>query len=184
MVREHEKGSKEKKHLLSEEITLSLGIAEIHEARFPGAAPMQLFELIIALLSDKHVPRYSVHMQRDSNRSPQRLGIMLLVLCIGTIFDWFAHQASPSFGVPSSYFRNKILFGTIIGFVALEILRKFVRSDRWLAFGSTLTIAILLQTRYYMEGYDLNFVFLFMGIHFVVFFLPALVLFHFFKKIL
>lgn len=102
---------------------------------------------------------------------------MLIVMCVGTLFDFFAHQTSERFAVPEYYFRNKLIFGTLIGWIGILILRRFVPSDRWLAFWVTLGIAVALQTRYYLEGYDPTFVFLFMGIHFVVFFIPAFLLF-------
>lgn len=114
----------------------------------------------------------------------RQIAILLAVICIGTIFDWFAHRTSPQFDVPSSYFRNKILFGTLIGFIALRIFSRFVKNTGWLAFAVTLTVAILLQVRYSLEGYDPFFVFLFLGIHFVVFFVPALLLFRRYRNIL
>lgn len=108
--------------------------------------------------------------------------LVLAVISIGTVFDWFAHGVSPRFAVPEYYFPHKILYGTIIGLLALWAYRRFLTSDRWLAFAVTLTVAILIQVRYYLQGYDLTFVLLFAGVHFVVWFVPAVLLFPIFRK--
>ena len=114
----------------------------------------------------------------------RQLCLLALVIVIGTIFDWFAHQVRPEFWVPTEYFRHKIIFGTVIGFIAFSVLRPFVRSDFWLAVGVAATVSVLLQTKYFLQGYDLTFVFLFMGIHFIVFALPALFVFRRWRHVL
>ena len=114
----------------------------------------------------------------------RQVALILAAICIGTVFDWFAHNTNPRFAVPEYYFSHKILYGTIIGIVALRIERRFVRSDRRLAFCVALTVAILIQVRYFLQGYDLTFVLLFAGVHFVVWFVPALILFPRFSKII
>ena len=113
----------------------------------------------------------------------QQLGLIVLVIVIGTIFDWIAHQASPRFGVPREYFSNKVLFGSLIGFVAFRLFRRHLKKPTHQALAVSFIVAVLLQTRYYLEGYDLFFVFLFMGIHFVAFLVPALFIFKRFKRI-
>lgn len=112
----------------------------------------------------------------------RQIALVLVVICIGTVGDWFAHGLSPRFAVPEYYFPHKILYGTIIGVIALWLYRRFLPSDRWLAFAVALTTAILIQVRYYLQGYDLTFVFLFAGVHFVVWFIPAVILFPLFRK--
>jgi hypothetical protein len=112
----------------------------------------------------------------------RQIVLIFMIISIGTVFDWFAHGLSPRFAVPEYYFPHKILYGTIIGSLALWIERRFLSSDRWLAFWVTLTVAILIQVRYAVQGYALSFVLLFAGIHFAVWFIPALLLFPAFRK--
>jgi len=107
----------------------------------------------------------------------QQLGVLLLVFLIGTGLDWIAHQVNEEYAVPFWYYRNKVIFGVILGFVVLAIARRFTGNPRWLAFWVALIVAVLLQTRYYFMGYSLDFVFIFMAVHFVAFLLPAWFLF-------
>ena len=120
-------------------------------------------------------------MQRIRSIVQQAI-LILSVICIGTVGDWFAHDASPLFAVPEYYFPHKILYGSLIALLALWAYRHFVPSDRWLAFCVTLTTAILIQVRYFLQGYDLTFVLLFAGVHFIVWFVPALFLFPAFHR--
>lgn len=108
--------------------------------------------------------------------------VMFAVICIGTVFDWFAHQTSPLFSVPDYYFRNKIIFGTLIGWIALQVYRRRTANERWIAIWTSLTIAVLLQTRYFLEGYNLTFVISFLFVHFAAFLLPALLLFGMYRR--
>lgn len=108
--------------------------------------------------------------------------LILTIIVIGTVFDWFAHGLSPRFAVPDYYFPHKILYGTIIGCIALWVFRLWIKNDRLLALVVTATVAVLIQVRYYMLGYDLTFVLLFAGVHFVVWFVPAFLLFPLFRK--
>lgn len=108
--------------------------------------------------------------------------LLFVVICIGTAGDWLVHGLSPRFAVPEYYFPHKIFYGAIIGMIALWVERRFVPSDRWLAFWVALTVAILIQVQYFLQGYNLTFVLLFAGVHFVVWFIPALILFPLFRK--
>lgn len=90
------------------------------------------------------------------------LGIILLF----TLIDFFVHQLSPKYDVPSYYFRNKIIFGTLLGFFSYLVVRKQKLLVKVLVFSAI--ISVLLQIRYYLEGYPRDFVFLFLGIHFVI----------------
>jgi len=112
----------------------------------------------------------------------KQIALILMIIAIGTVFDWFVHGFSPRFAVPEYYFPHKIVYGTVIGVIALWVYRCLIPSDRWLAFAVTLTVAILIQVRYYLQGYDLTFVLLFAGVHFVVWFIPAVFLFPAFRK--
>jgi len=112
----------------------------------------------------------------------KQVAIVLAVIVIGTVFDWFAHGLSPRFAVPEYYFPHKVLYGTIIGSIALWVYRLWIKNDRLLALAVTATVAVLIQVRYYVQGYDLTFVLLFAGIHFVIWFVPAFLLFPAFRK--
>ena len=51
-------------------------------------------------------------------------GVVLIILVLGTIIDYFAHSTSPRFGVPPEYFRNKVIYGSIIGLLSLWIFKN------------------------------------------------------------
>jgi len=90
------------------------------------------------------------------------LGIILLF----SLIDFFIHKLSNEYAVPDFYFRNKIIFGTLIGFLSYFFLRKQTVWPKTLLFSAIISIS--LQIRYYLEGYPKDFVFLFLGIHFVI----------------
>ena len=110
------------------------------------------------------------------------IGSLTIILVIGTVLDYFVHSLSPHFDVPGYYFRNKIIFGILYGLIALWLFKR-VTNLNLKAVLFSLFISIILQTRYLIEGYDLGFVFLFMGVHFVVFLIPALIVFNLFPRL-
>lgn len=95
----------------------------------------------------------------------------LLIFVVIVIFagvDFLFHQLSEKFAVPSYYFRNKIIFGTLLGFVILFFIKN-IKSRFWQSFIFSILIATLLQTRYTLEGYDFfGFVLPFLFIHFFI----------------
>ncbi len=97
----------------------------------------------------------------------KRIGIILLVILaiilIFTFIDYFFHQLSETYAVPERYFTNKVIFGTIIGFITYLLTQKMKPWMQTVIF--SVTVSTLLQTRYYLEGYALDFVLLFLGIH-------------------
>lgn len=167
------------------------------------------------------------------------IAVVSVILVVATFFDYLAHSTSPRFGVPPEYFTNKVIYGSLIGLLALLVFRKtaymiagallyavlitsvsaqigirlplpeggtalvlalavrflvllggvsaFTALMYWIAnhFQKPTKMAILfsyaialgLQTKYFFLGFDLFFVFLFMFLHFVMFLLPAVVLF-------
>jgi len=92
-----------------------------------------------------------------------RFIIVLGVILIFGAFDYYAHSLSLEYTVPSRYFRNKIIFGTVYGFVTYLLIRRQSLFMRALIF--SLAVSVLLQIRYFLEGYPLDFVELFLGIH-------------------
>ena len=113
--------------------------------------------------------------KREENTSPDfKRGFVALififeVILVFTFFDYIIHAISPDYTVPSYYFTNKIIYGTLIGFVTYLLVRKkpLVQKSAILA----ATVSVLLQIRYLLVGYPLSFVLLFLVIHFVILFI-------------
>jgi len=95
-----------------------------------------------------------------------RFAVVLAVILVFGAFDYVAHSSSDEYSVPPRYFRNKIIFGTLYGFIAYVLARRLPLFRR--AFVFSLVVSILLQIRYFLEGYALDFVILFLGIHFLI----------------
>lgn len=110
------------------------------------------------------------------------IGIVLLtVILLLTIVDHSIHNLQSAWGVPDYYFGNKIPYGFLWGIVGLFLAKNY--SNIWikgLIFSGT--IAVTLQTRYFIEGYPLNFVFLFLLIHFLILYPLSIIMFLVFNK--
>jgi len=94
------------------------------------------------------------------------LFISFIIILILTIIDYFIHSLSPDYAVPSYYFRNKVIFGTIIGFIVLIFAQKLSTSKKSVIFSAV--VSLLLQVRYFLEGYPIKFVLEFLFIHFLI----------------
>jgi uncharacterized membrane protein len=92
--------------------------------------------------------------------------VILAVILLFTLVDYFTHQLRAEYAVPSWYFRNKIIFGTIIAFITWLFVRN--KSPGVKALVISAVTSILLQIRYYLLGYSLDFVLLFLVIHFLI----------------
>ena len=92
--------------------------------------------------------------------------ISFIVILILAIIDYFIHSLSPDYAVPSYYFRNKVIFGTIIGFIVLIFTQKLSISKKSVIFSAV--VSLLLQVRYFLEGYPIKFVLEFLFIHFLI----------------
>lgn len=92
--------------------------------------------------------------------------ISLVVISIFAVIDYFIHLLSPDYSVPSYYFRNKVIFGTIIGFIAIIFAQKLSIGKKSLVFSAV--VSLLLQARYFLEGYPKKFVLEFLFIHFFI----------------
>ena len=101
--------------------------------------------------------------------------VTLLIILLFTALDYFTHGLSPEYSVPNYYFRNKIIFGTLIGFLALIFLNKINWGKRALL--TSLIVSVLLQTKYYLEGYPKKFVFEFMLFHFLMLVVSSFIVF-------
>ena len=101
---------------------------------------------------------------------------LLVVILLFSGIDYLFHSLKLEWAVPDYYFRNKIIFGFLWAIPALGLsllFRKFWQR----AFIFSLIIATVLQVRYYFEGYPLNFVLIFLFIHFVILFFLSLMMF-------
>lgn len=92
--------------------------------------------------------------------------VVLVSILIFTLFDYIVHGLSSDYDVPGYYFRNKIIFGTIIGFIVYLLMIKEKLFTRVLMF--SLIISVLLQIRYFLEGFPINFVLEFLVYHFFI----------------
>lgn len=102
------------------------------------------------------------------------------IILIFAMIDFLIHKLSNEYDVPGYYFRNKVIFGTLIGFFSYLFIRKQKLWVKSLAF--SILVSVLLQTRYYLEGYPADFVFLFLGIHFAILLAVSLLVFKLAKK--
>lgn len=89
--------------------------------------------------------------------------IVVIIIAVFTFIDYLFHLLSEEYAVPGYYYRNKMIFGTIIGFITYLFTAKAKPVTRAIIFSAA--VSILLQLRYYLEGYPRDFVFLFLGIH-------------------
>ena len=97
--------------------------------------------------------------------------IFLIIFAIIILFafvDYLFHSLSEEYAVPPRYFPNKIMYGTIYGFIIFLLVRK--QSHFMKSFLFSLIVDVSLQTRYFLEGYPFDFVFLFLLLHFVILF--------------
>src|SRR5689334_3503076 len=102
---------------------------------------------------------------------------LLIVILLFTIGDHVVHGLEDKWSVPDYYFRNKIPFGFLWAVVGYYLARK--SANPWLkALIVGAIVAITLQTRYFLEGYPRDFVFLFLLIHFAILY-PLLVIMFF-----
>lgn len=106
--------------------------------------------------------------------------LALSIMLIGTVIDFLMHGLSEEYAVPSFYFPNKIVFGTIFFFIGLILFRKFHPANK--AITISLIVVLLLQIRYFLEGYPIDFVFIFLFIHFGAFLVPSWALLTIFRK--
>jgi len=107
----------------------------------------------------------------------KQLGFILLIVLLGTIIDYAVHSSSQRFFVLLEYYPNKIIFGTFWGFVSFKILRRWIKTPMALAVSMCAFVSIVLQTKYFLQGYAVDFVILFMFLHFGMFILPAVPIF-------
>jgi peptidoglycan/LPS O-acetylase OafA/YrhL len=92
--------------------------------------------------------------------------ISILIVSVFTAMDYYVHSWSDEYAVPSYYFTNKLMFGTLLMFLALTFTQKM--KLHWRALTTSLVVSALLQTRYFFEGYPTEFVLEFLLYHFLM----------------
>ena len=107
---------------------------------------------------------------------------VLVIILIFTFIDFLIHLLKEEYSVPGYYFRNKIIFGTIWGFIVYLLIKGFKISLFIKSLIFSAATSIVLQFRYYLEGYPKDFVFLFLGIHFVILVLVSYIGFKLIEK--
>ena len=105
-----------------------------------------------------------------------------IIILIFTFIDYLIHSLKEEYFVPSWYYTNKMIYGTLIGFITLSLLQKFKNIHiKTLIF--SLVVSTLLQTRYALTGYDIYFVVLFLFIHFIILSPSTYLIIRLFKKL-
>ncbi len=114
----------------------------------------------------------------------KRIALIVLIICLGTIIDYFVHQMDPRFSVPATYFPHKIFYGSLWAFVGYFVFKKYLTTPLLLAFTMAAVPAILLQTMYYIQKHQLGWVVLFfLLLHFLMFIIPGFFVCRRFKDI-
>lgn len=98
------------------------------------------------------------------------LMILMIVILLFTIIDLMVHSVSDTWSVPEYYFKNKIPFGFLWWIVGIFCSKK-IKNIWWKSGVIAGIIAIALQMRYFIEGYAISFVFLFLLFHFIILYL-------------
>ena len=81
------------------------------------------------------------------------LFVSLIIVGLFTAIDALFHIVIPGFNVSTQYFVNKVLFGTILTFIALLIVQAFPRNTKsvykwYKSLSIAITVSSLLQLRY------------------------------------
>ncbi len=128
---------------------------------------MLLFSCLFLCKEDdmKNKKREAKKEKLDFKKVSLILLVVLAIILIFTFIDYLIHSLSEEYAVPDYYYRNKIIFGTGIGFIAYLFIGKKKPLTKALMFSGV--IAVLLQIRYFLEGFPLKFVVEFLFFHFI-----------------
>jgi|SRR3989344_718666 len=104
----------------------------------------------------------------------KRVGLILLIICMGTAIDYAVHQTDARFSVPFVYFPHKIFYGVLWSFLGYLVFRKKIQTHFSLAMVISASPAIILQAMYFIQHHLLVWVTVFfLLLHFLMFLLPA-----------
>lgn len=110
-------------------------------------------------------------MKKSKNIS-LRITAMFLAVLVFTFFDWMVHSSFSYLAVPTWYFRNKIIFGTLYASLASLIFKKGSVNKQAIII-TAITVS-LLQIRYALYGYPLLFHLIVLSEHFVFMYFASL----------
>ena len=104
----------------------------------------------------------------------KRIGLILIIISLGTVIDYFVHETDSRFFVAFVYFPHKIFYGTLWAFVGYLVFRKYTATHFGLAIVISATPAVILQAMYFIQNHLLVWVaLLFLFLHFLMFIVPA-----------
>lgn len=107
--------------------------------------------------------------------------VLLIVILLFTIVDHVIHSLQSGWGVPDYYYKDKIPAGFFWGVVGMFLAKRF--QNIWLkSLVVAGVIAVTLQVRYFIEGYALDFVLIFLIFHFLILFFLLAGMFSLFEK--
>ena len=95
-------------------------------------------------------------MKKQIKKSIATFLLIFIVVLVFTFIDFLFHIISKEYSVPSWYFRNKIIVETIYVVIAYYALRRL--NPALSSFIAAVVTSALLQARYYVLGFDLEFV--------------------------
>ncbi len=106
---------------------------------------------------------------------------LLTAILIFTLGDYLVHIMENAWSVPPHYFWNKVPAGLLLAVIGTLIATKI--KNIWLkALIVGIFTATLLQGRYFIEGYALDFVIIFLFIHFAILYFPLVIVFSAYNK--
>jgi len=106
---------------------------------------------------------------------------VLITILIFAFFDYIIHEFDSDYSVPSYYFKDKIIYGTLWGILFYAILNVWKTGVAFKSFMFSILISVVLQVRYFYEGYPLNFVIEFLFFHFFILWAVSYAMFKIFK---
>ena len=121
-----------------------------------------------------------VKSRYNYSKIPYIVLTIIFIMAVFYILDLYAHSLSESYAVPSYYFKNKIIYGLLFLFASYYFARE--KSPIIKALSVSTVTAILLQVNYFLEGYPIDFVFLFLVLHWIMIFIPSIIAFNLLKK--
>ena len=108
--------------------------------------------------------------KKRGNLGPKQISLILIlileIMLVFAVLDYFAHALINLSQVPTYYFGDEAIYGTILGFFVYLIIRKNRILPTSIVFSAVMALAI--QAAYIILGYSLNFVIAFFVIDFAL----------------
>src|SRR3989344_5665125 len=105
-------------------------------------------------------------MKADYKKLFKIFAVIIGIIAVFDLIDFFVHGLSPNYSVPDYYYKNKAIYGTLFAFVTyLFVQKKVAFTKALIVSGAT---SVLLQMNYLISGYPLDFVLEFLFIHFFI----------------